>query len=862
MSRRLLTVWGRAVTFVLVAGLAAGALGWVTVAALRVEAAQQEAAARADATNKERLALWQLDSRLLPTLGVENNRPYADYFALHIPYPVVLPEAGGAAAEPVRLPSPLLTNGLPDWMLLHFQVDLETGWSSPQVIAPDVEATILARTEGRLPLVNATPERRQLLDRLKTSFAKEDVVILLCEREKSDLSDSPLAVPFNPADPGLSPVPMGVPPASRPADSAAPADVPAIRLGEAMAKKAKVEDRDERFKDTTVRDTRQAPARPAAPPTPPAAVEPKAVPPAVAFGGAAAVVPAPPKGQARPEPSAPGPQAATPAPNSRGGKPAADPNTVTNDYAGRQMALNQALREARGGNSIQQTYAPPGGMPSPPAGPATGAAGLPGQPGGTGGFGGATTTPAPPAGAGPPPSAQSRTPGKPPEARGRSFERAPAPGLAADAKRVTVVPEKADGEDKQVQMGRKKADAAKESGHENRGVEGKQEAEKLAENTDRLRRFDRQAGRVVVLPIHPPAVHLGPMRPQWLTAPDGTEYLILVRAARLASKVVFQGVVLDWEQLREVLRTEVEPLFPEASLEPVKAAAAVSERAMTALPAQLNPGPTPVPPPAGWTGLRLGLVIAWIAAVVALAAVGVGGWSLIDLSERRIRFVSAVTHELRTPLTSLRLYLDLLTSGLVRDEEQQREYLTTLHGESERLNRLIENVLDFARLEKRSAKAHRQPMKLADLLDQVRQTWADRCAADGKDLVVMSTLPPAQEVSTDPVMAAQILGNLIDNARKYTREAADRRIWVWARPGGRRRIVLEVEDRGLGVPQTERYRIFRPFRRGQSADTTAGGAGLGLALAKQWAEMLGGSLTCRAAEGGCGACFRLELPVS
>jgi signal transduction histidine kinase len=367
--------------------------------------------------------------------------------------------------------------------------------------------------------------------------------------------------------------------------------------------------------------------------------------------------------------------------------------------------------------------------------------------------------------------------------------------------------------------------------------------------------------RKLDIPLQPPAVHLGPMRPQWLQAPDGAEYLLLVRAANLGRKTVFQGVVLDWPRLREVLQDEVKPLFPEAKLEPVRGAADQPERAMTTVPAQLDPGPAPEPPPAGLTPLRIGLITAWVAAVVALIAVGFGGWSLIDLSERRIRFVSAVTHELRTPLTSLRLYLDLLTSGMIREEEKQREYLITLHSESDRLNRLIENVLDFARLEKRSVKAHRQPMKLTDLLDQVKLTWTDRCAADGKELNVISTLPPTQEVCTDAVMAAQVLGNLIDNARKYTRDASDRRIWLWAKPGSRRRIVLEVEDRGPGVPPAERASIFRPFRRGPTADTTAGGAGLGLALAKQWAEMLGGSLTCRAADGGVGACFRLELPV-
>ena len=101
----------------------------------------------------------------------------------------------------------------------------------------------------------------------------------------------------------------------------------------------------------------------------------------------------------------------------------------------------------------------------------------------------------------------------------------------------------------------------------------------------------------------------------------------------------------------------------------------------------------------GWTPLRIGLTLAWAAALVALLAVGLGGWSLIDLSERRIRFVSAVTHELRTPLTTLRLYLDMLTGGLVQEENQKTEYLHTLNTETDRLNRLVGNVLDFSRLE-------------------------------------------------------------------------------------------------------------------------------------------------------------------
>src|SRR5262249_6757060 len=153
-------------------------------------------------------------------------------------------------------------------------------------------------------------------------------------------------------------------------------------------------------------------------------------------------------------------------------------------------------------------------------------------------------------------------------------------------------------------------------------------------------------------------------------------------------------------------------LFPDAhfaALPPGEPAR--PDRAMTALPVEFDPVLETLPaqpsqvdpeslPAAGWTPLRIGLAFAWGAAIVALIAVGLGGWSLLDLSERGIRFVSAVTHELRTPLTTLRLYLDLLSSGMVSDEKQKTEYLSTLNSEADRLHRLIGNVLDFARLEK------------------------------------------------------------------------------------------------------------------------------------------------------------------
>ena len=262
--------------------------------------------------------------------------------------------------------------------------------------------------------------------------------------------------------------------------------------------------------------------------------------------------------------------------------------------------------------------------------------------------------------------------------------------------------------------------------------------------------------------------------------------LVLVRAAKVDDKVVYQGVIVDWPTLSAALTEEIRPLFPQARLVPIKDSSAVyPDRAMTALPVQLDPGPDPELPPAGWTPLRIGLVLAWLAAIIAFAAVGFAGWGLIDLAERRIRFVSAVTHELRTPLTSLRLYLDLLVSGMIQDEQKRQEYLATLAMESDRLHRLIDNVLDYAKLEKRKKNGDIKPVKVAELLDQLRQTWTDRVAHDGKELSVISTLPADRAVNTDAAMIQQIVGNLIDNARKYSRDAADKRIWVWAKPGPR-----------------------------------------------------------------------------
>lgn len=343
------------------------------------------------------------------------------------------------------------------------------------------------------------------------------------------------------------------------------------------------------------------------------------------------------------------------------------------------------------------------------------------------------------------------------------------------------------------------------------------------------------------------------MAARWQRGADGQSRLMFLRTVRSEGLTFRQGVLVDWPKLQATLLAEVSDLLPNARLE-ADGDGQPGER-MTALPVQLAVGAAPM---SIWplnSPMRWGLALAWTAAALALLVVGLGGWSLLDLSERRFRFVTAVTHELRTPLTTLRLYLDMLTSGLVKKEQQRDEYLQTLHHESDRLHRLIANVLDYARLERQRPVVRRDSITLPTLLKAIRHDWDGRCKAARKELLVECASDAA--IITDPDLCRQLLGNLIDNACKYANGTDDARVWVRAFTDGPG-VVFEVEDKGPGVAAGDQRSVFLAFRRGRSTATT-GGVGLGLALANRWAKLLGGTLRLKPGHTG-GACFQFSLP--
>lgn len=224
---------------------------------------------------------------------------------------------------------------------------------------------------------------------------------------------------------------------------------------------------------------------------------------------------------------------------------------------------------------------------------------------------------------------------------------------------------------------------------------------------------------------------------------------------------------------------------------------------------------------------------------------------------QKTSFVANVSHEFKTPLTTIRLYAELLEQGRVRDTAQAGDYLRTIGRETQRLARLVNNALDFSRLEQGRKKFAREPLDLAAELSHLLDVHAPRLAEAG--LTVVRELPDhAVPVTTDRDAIEQIVLNLLDNACKYAAAGGELKLaLVPGVPGGAQ---VRVADRGPGVPENHRERIFEKFYRVDDALTAERtGAGLGLSIARQLARGLGGDLRCVARAGG-GAEFILELP--
>lgn len=369
--------------------------------------------------------------------------------------------------------------------------------------------------------------------------------------------------------------------------------------------------------------------------------------------------------------------------------------------------------------------------------------------------------------------------------------------------------------------------------------------------------------------------------PTWPDPQAQQPELVLVRVVETPDGPRSQGVRLDWPSLRAMLESSVTDLLPATSLMPAQGSEAIRfEQAgkgyrLATIPALLVPGGAVAMPAERMTPAFWALLVTWIATLVALIAVALVLHATLRLSDRRARFVGAVTHELRTPLTTFRLYAQMLAGGMVTDESARAEYLGTLERESIRLGEIVENVLEYARLTRRRPGDARPPgersISPSELIARVRPVLSRRAEQSGMDLIVsvdQSAEPEnGKPAICDPRSVERILMNLVENACKYAGppegapdDDADTRVHLDVSTTDRALEVL-VADHGAGVPSRQRERVFGEFQRGPGAiESSRPGLGLGLALSRGLAREMGGDLRLVRRRGH-GAEFLLTLPL-
>lgn len=249
-------------------------------------------------------------------------------------------------------------------------------------------------------------------------------------------------------------------------------------------------------------------------------------------------------------------------------------------------------------------------------------------------------------------------------------------------------------------------------------------------------------------------------------------------------------------------------------------------------------------------------LLAWMSVALAVLLSG-GFWlmhrfavSQIRLTRQQQDFVSAVSHELKTPLTSIRMYGEMLKAGWA-DEAKKQTYYDYIHSESERLSRLIDNVLQLARLTRSSQHLDVKHVTVAELFDIVQSKIATQVARAGFELYIANETPAGSAVLVDADAFTQILINLVDNALKFSRGAATKRIEIGARPDGGGRVLFTIRDFGPGIPKAQIKRIFELFYRPANAVTRdTAGTGIGLALVRELAGATGGRVDVRNREPG------------
>jgi two-component system phosphate regulon sensor histidine kinase PhoR len=229
----------------------------------------------------------------------------------------------------------------------------------------------------------------------------------------------------------------------------------------------------------------------------------------------------------------------------------------------------------------------------------------------------------------------------------------------------------------------------------------------------------------------------------------------------------------------------------------------------------------------------------------------------LETAELRSLFVASVSHELKTPLAAIRMFAETLRLKRFREPEKETEYLDTIVNESQRLDRLIANVLDFSKIEKSRRIYRFENTSIKDVLESAVRVMDYPLRSKGFQLklAIRDELP---EISADADALLQAVLNLLDNAMKYSGDSREIELSLIR---DELKAIIRIRDWGIGIPASEHQRIFEKFQRVPDRKSEGVvGAGLGLALAEHIVEAHGGRIEVESRPGE-GSVFSLILPL-